>query len=330
MAEREIVVITGASAGVGRATVRQFARRGACIGLVARGLDGLEGARQDVEQLGGRALVLPCDVSDARAVDEAAARVEREFGPIDVWVNDAMVSVFSPFLEMEPEEFERVVRVTFLGYVNGTRAALRRMAPRNRGHIVQVSSALAFRSIPLQSAYCACKHAIVGFTESVRTELLHEGIDVTLSMVHLPAVNTPQFSWTRSRLPREPQPVPPIYDPAVPARAIYWAAHHRRRDVAVGWPTLRAMFAEKIAPRLADHVAARQGWDGQMTDEPARPGRRDDLFAPVPGDHRSRGTFGDRSIKRSLQSWANLHRSWIAGALALVGAGSYAAARRGA
>lgn len=327
MAEREIVVITGASAGVGRAVVRQFARRGAWIGLVARGQDGLEGARLEVEALGGRALVLPCDVSDARAVQDAADRVAREFGPIDVWVNDAMVSVFAPFLEMTAEEFERVVRVTFLGYVNGTRAALRHMVPRRRGHVVQVSSALAFRSIPLQSAYCASKHAIAGFTESVRTELLHDRVPVTLSMVHLPAVNTPQFGWTRSRLAKKAQPVPPIFDPDVPARAIYWSAHHRRRDVTVGWSALRAIFAEKIAPRLSDHLAAHQGWDGQLTDQPEDPHRPDDLFAPLPGDRGARGTFGARAIQHSPQTWLNLRRNWIFGALAALGAGTLAARR---
>ena len=302
-------------------------RSGAWVGLLARGEDGLEGARRDVEMLGGKALVLPCDVADADAVEAAAELVEREFGPIDVWVNNAMVSVFSPFLEMKPEEFERVVRVTLLGYVHGTRAALRRMVPRDRGHVVQVSSALAFRSIPLQSAYCASKHGIAGFTESVRTELLHARSRVTLSMVHLPAVNTPQFAWTRSRLTKKAQPVPPIFDPVVPAKAIYWAAHHRRRDITVGWSSLRAIIADKFAPRLLDHVAAKRGWDGQLTDQPEDPNRPDNLFAPLPGDHRARGAFRDESKKRSPLTWLNLRRNWIAGALAAIGAGGYAARR---
>ncbi len=323
----EIVVITGASAGVGRATVRQFARRGAWIGLIARGHDRLEATRREVEGLGGRALVLPCDVADAKAVESAADRVEQEFGPIAVWVNNAMTSVFSPFLEMTTDEFERVVRVTLMGYVHGTRAALRHMVLRGSGHIVQVSSALAFRSIPLQSAYCASKHAIAGFTESLRTELLHDRVGVKLSMVHLPAVNTPQFAWTRTRLAKKAQPVPPIFDPDVPARAIYWAAHHGRRDITVGWSSLRAILADKFAPRLLDHVAARSGWDGQLTDQPEDGNRPNNLFTPVPGDWAARGTFSGRAKKRSPQTWLNLHRNWIFGGLALLAGGGLAARR---
>ncbi len=323
----EIVVVTGASAGVGRAVVRQFARRGAWVGLVARGIDGLEGAKRDVEALGGKALVLPCDVADARAVEEAADKVEREFGPIDIWVNDAMTSVFSPFMEMEPGEFERVIEVTLLGYVHGTRAALRHMIPRNRGHIVQVSSALGFRSIPLQSAYCTAKHGILGFTESIRTELLHDGVDVTLTMVHLPAVDTPQFGWVKTRLPRRAQPVPPIFDPDVIARAIYRAAHMRRRDVTVGFSALKAIFGDKFAPRFADHVAARTGWDGQMTDQPDPKDRPFNLWNPVPGDHGARGSFGQRAKKHSPLTWLNLNRHWLLGGLALLGAGGLAARR---
>lgn len=323
---RRIVVVTGASAGVGRAAVRRFAAEGAWLGLVARGVERLEAARREVEAAGGRALVLPCDVADADAVEAAAERVERALGPIDVWVNCAMTSVFSPFLEMDPAEFERVIRVTLLGTVHGTRAALRWMAPRNRGHVVQVSSALAFRSIPLQSAYCAAKHGVVGFTEAVRTELLHDRVRVHLAMVHLPAIDTPQFGWVKSRLPRRPQPVPPIFDPDVAARAIVWAARHRRRDVTVGFSAWRAILADKLAPRLSDHLAARLGWEGQMTDEPEAE-RPSNLWAPVPGDQAARGAFRDRSRTRSPFTWANLHRPWIAGGLALVGA-AVAARRR--
>src|SRR5918992_2394489 len=230
----EVVVITGASAGVGRATVREFARRGAHVALIARGRDGLEGARREVEGMGGRALVLPLDVADADAVEQAAEVAERELGPIDVWVNNAMLSVFSPVMKTRPEEYRRVTEVTYLGYVYGTLAALRRMVPRDRGAIVQVGSALAYRGIPLQSAYCGAKHAIEGFTDSLRCELLHDGSRVRVTSVHLPALNTPQFSWVKSRLPRKAQPVPPIFQPEVAADAIVWATYHNRPEIYVG------------------------------------------------------------------------------------------------
>jgi NADP-dependent 3-hydroxy acid dehydrogenase YdfG len=230
----EVVVITGASAGVGRATVRAFAQRGAKIGLVARGIKGLEGARKDAEDLGGRGLVLPTDVARPGEVEAAAEQVEQAYGPIDIWINAAMVSVFSPLKQMSFEEFHRVTEVTYLGVVYGTLAALKRMLPRDKGTIVQVGSALAYRSIPLQAAYCGAKHAIRGFTDSLRCELIHDHSRVWVTMVQLPAVNTPQFSWVRNRLPRRPQPVPPIYQPEIPAEAIHWAAHHRRRELFVG------------------------------------------------------------------------------------------------
>jgi len=325
----EIVVITGASAGVGRATVRAFAEQGAHIGLIARNREALENARQEVEALGGRALVLPTDVADDQAVEAAAARVEEELGPIDVWVNDAMCSVFSPVKEMKPEEYRRVTDVTYLGYVWGTLAALRRMLPRDRGAIVQVGSALAYRGIPLQSAYCAAKHAIQGFCDSLRSELLHDGSHVHICMVQMPALNTPQFSWVKSRLPRKPQPVPPIFQPEVAARAIVYAAHHRRREIYVGWPTVKAVVGNKMAAGYADHYLARHGYDAQQYDGFADPNRPNNLWEPVPGDHGAHGQFDDRATYHSPQLWSNLHRGILAAVGAVGLAGVLWAARRG-
>lgn len=315
-----VVVVTGASAGVGRAAVRQFAREGASIGLIARGVAGLEAAKREVEDLGGRALVLPLDVSDAAAIEDAAARVEAAFGPVDVWVNNAMLSVFSPVHEMKADEYRRVLEVTFLGYVHGTLAALRRMRARDRGVIVQVGSALAWRAIPLQSAYCAAKHAVEGFTQSLRCELLHDGSNVKVTQVHLPAMNTPQFSWVRTRLPGEPQPVPPIYEPEVAARMIVHAARHPRREFLVGWPTVMAVFSERIAPWLGDRYLARQGYSSQQQDVPVAPDREDNLDAPLPGDAGAHGTFAARAKPASLQAWASRKR----GALLSVGAAASA------
>ena len=318
----EVVVITGAGAGVGRATAREFARRGAHVALIARGRDGLEGARREVERMGGRALVLPLDVADADAVERAAEATERELGPIDVWVNNAMVSVFSPVREMRPEEYRRVTEVTYLGYVYGTLAALRRMLPRDRGAIVQVGSALAYRGIPLQSAYCAAKHAVQGFMDSLHAELIHDESNVRVTMVQLPAVNTPQFSWAKSRLRNEPQPVGPIYQPEVAARAVYWAAHNERRELYVGWPTVKAIVGNKLAPELADRYVARYAYEAQESGEPAAPGRRDNLWEPVPGDHGARGRFDERAAETSPQFWATTHRGIfaLAGVGALIGA----------
>src|SRR5436190_22748703 len=249
---RATVVITGASAGVGRAAVRKFERHGARIGLLARGVDGLTAAQREVEKLGGEALMIPTDVANPEQVEAAAARVESEFGPIDIWINNAMTSVFSPIKEMTAEEFRRVTEVTYLGFVHGTLSALKRMLPRDHGVIVQVGSALAYRGIPLQSAYCAAKHAIQGFTESVRCELIHDGSNVKITMVQMPALNTPQFSWVKSRLKYKAQPVPPIFEPEVAARAIYYAAHYPRREFNVGTSTVAAIVGNKCVPGLLD------------------------------------------------------------------------------
>ena len=305
-------MITGASAGVGRATVRAFAERGAHIGLIARGRDGLEAAKLEVEALGGRALVLPLDVADAAAVEAAAETVERELGPIDVWVNNAMVSVFSPVREMTPEEYRRVTEVTYLGSVHGILAALKRMTPRDRGVIVQVGSALAYRGIPLQSAYCGAKHAVQGFCDSLRCELLHDGSNVHLTHVHLPALNTPQFGWVKSRLPRKPQPVPPIFQPEVAAEAIVWAAHHRRREVWVGGPTVKAIAGNRAAPWLADLYLASNGYDAQQQESLDKPDRPHNLWEPLPGDAGAHGEFDDQAQSFSMQSWASLNRGALA------------------
>jgi NAD(P)-dependent dehydrogenase (short-subunit alcohol dehydrogenase family) len=266
-----------------------------------------------VEAAGGRALALPTDVSNARAVEEAAARVERELGPIDVWINNAMVSVFSRVRELESEDIRRVTEVTYLGVVYGTLSALRRMLPRNRGVIVQVGSALAYRGIPLQAAYCGAKHAIQGFTESLRTELLHDASGVRVTMVQLPAMNTPQFDWVKSRLPRKPQPVPPIYEPEIAANAIVWAASHERRELSVGIPTAVAIWGNKVAPGLFDRYLARTGFDSQQTNEPVDANRRDNLWSPVSGDHGAHGRFAARSWRVSPQTWVNEHAGEILG-----------------
>lgn len=329
----EVVVITGASAGVGRAVARRFARKGASIGLIARGRDALEAACRDVESLGGRAVTLPADVCSAAQVEEAAAAVEQRFGPIDVWINNAMVSVFSPVKEMTAAEFERVTDVTYLGSVYGTLAALKRMLPRDRGAIVQVGSALAYRGIPLQAAYCGSKHAIQGFVDSLRCELLHDRSAVRLTMVQLPALNTPQFSWVKSRLPRSPQPVPPIFQPELAAEAIYWAAHHDRREVIVGWPAAKAIAANKIAPGLADWYLARNGYRSQQTDEFVEPDRADNLWEPLPGDRGARGRFSGRAKDHSVYWWMSKNRGWILAAAlgtlaALVAGGPHKTPRR--
>jgi NAD(P)-dependent dehydrogenase (short-subunit alcohol dehydrogenase family) len=322
MARREVVVITGASAGVGRATVREFAKRGASIGLIARGTDGLEAAKREVDAAGGRALALPVDVADAAQVEAAAERVESVFGPIDIWVNNAMTSVFSPIKEMTAEEFKRVTEVTYLGYVYGSLAALKRMLPRDHGTIVHVGSALAYRSIPLQAAYCAAKHAVLGFFASLRTELLHDGSNVKTTMVQMPALNTPQFGWVKSRLPHKAQPVPPIFQPEVAARAIYYAAHHpARREYYVGWSTVKAIFGNKLVPSFGDHYLACTGYDAQQHDGPEDPNRPNNLWHPVPGDHGAHGAFGDRASSYSIELWLETNRKWLGAGLGLLAAG---------
>jgi NAD(P)-dependent dehydrogenase (short-subunit alcohol dehydrogenase family) len=310
------VVVTGASSGVGRAIARAFATRGDRVGLVARGEDGLDNAAREVEQLGGEPMVLPLDVADPDAVEAAARQVERTWGGIDVWVNDAMVTVFSPVHEMRPDEYRRVTEVTYLGTVHGTLAALRRMRPARRGVIIQVGSALAYRSIPLQSAYCAAKAAIRGFTDSLRCELLHDGSGVALTMLQLPAVNTPQFDVSRTRMPRQAQPVPPIYQPEVIARAALYAADHPCRELWIGHSTYQAILGQRLAPGLLDRYLARTGYEAQQTDQEARVGRPDNLDEPLPGDRGAHGRFDDRARSRSPQLWLRTHRL-AAAALAL-------------
>jgi short-subunit dehydrogenase len=322
MSRNEVVVITGASGGVGRCVAREFAKRGARIGLLARGRAGLEGAKRDVERLGGEALVIPTDVADAKQVFAARDQVEAKFGPIDIWVNVAMASVFSPVKEMTPEDYQRATDVTYLGYVNGTLAALKSMLHRDKGMIVEVGSALAFRSIPLQSAYCAAKHAIVGFTDSLRCELIHDKSNVHVTAVHLPGMNTTQFGWVKSRLPNKAQPVPPIYEPEVSARAIYWAAHHRHREVWVGGSTVASIVGQKFIPGLLDIYLGKTGYKSQQTSEREDPNRRNNLHEPVDNDrdHGPHGHFGGRSSNKSEQVWLDLHRDWIIGAAIGLGA----------
>ena len=315
----EVVVITGASAGVGRAIVRKFAERGAHIGLLARGHEGLEGACKDVEEAGGKALMIPTDVADADKVEAAADRVEQTFGPIDIWINVAMASVFSPFKEMNAVDFKRVTEVTYLGQVYGTMAALHRMLPRDRGRIIQVGSALAYRGIPLQSAYCGAKHAIQGFTESVRCELIHDKSNVKISMVQLPAVNTPQFSWVKSRLPHKAQPVPPIYEPEVIADGVAYVADHYRRELFIGLSTVIVIQGNKIAPGCGDWYLGKTGYKSQQTSQPENPNRPNNLWHPVDEDHDhgAHGAFDDRAKNKSWQLWVDTHRN----VLSLVGAG---------
>ncbi len=319
----EVVVVTGASAGVGRAIVQAFAKRGAHIGLLARGHRGLEGARREVEEFGGKALVIPTDTAYADQVEAAAAKVEETFGPIDLWINVAMASVFSPVKEMKPEDYKRVTEVSYLGYVYGTLAALHRLLPRDRGHIIQIGSALAYRGIPLQSAYCGAKHAIQGFTESLRAELIHDKSNVKITMVQLPAVNTPQFGWVKNRLPHKAQPVPPIYQPEVIAKGVTYVADHYRRQLFIGGSTVIVIQGNKLAPGLGDKYLAKTGFKSQQTGQPADPNAPNNLWQPVDEnrDYGAHGAFDKKATSKSSQLWVDTHRSM----LGLVGAGIVAA-----
>lgn len=330
----EVVMVTGASAGVGRAIACEYARHGARIGLLARGQAGLEGALRDVQRLGGEGIILQADTADPEAVEAAAAQLEERFGPINIWVNVAFATVFSPFLEITPAEFKRVTEVSYLGFVHGTQAALKRMIPRDSGTIVQIGSALAYRGIPLQSAYCGAKHAIQGFTESVRTELEHARSHVWISMLQLPAVNTPQFTWGRNKLPRKSQPVPPIYQPELIGQAAYWAGHHRKRQMFLGGSTSIVVNANKFAPGLGDRYLALTGFKSQMREQPNTPDAPDNLYAPVDTskDYGAHGAFDAQAISRSPEMWVSEHLTLtLTGAavgLSAVGAAVALVARR--
>lgn len=318
----KVAVVTGASAGVGRATALAFARDGAAVALLARSAERLDAAVNEITALGGTALALPVDVADPDQLAQAAAHIEEELGPIDVWVNNAMVTVLSRAVEMTADEYRRVTEVSYLGTVYGTLTALQYMRARNRGVIVQVGSALAYRGIPLQSAYCAAKFAVRGFTDSVRVELIYENSPIHLTMVQLAAFNTPQFQWARHRQSAQPQPLPPIFQPELAAKAVVWASKHRRRELYVGFPALKTIVGNKLFPGLADRMAARQGFTGQMdfsVPPPAPANQRDDnLFTPVSGDYGSHGRFDERATDWSLQFWLSIHRGAVTGALLLI------------
>jgi len=324
------VVVTGASGGVGRAVARMLGQRGANVVLIARGREGLEAAKREVEELGGSALVLPMDVSDPAAVEAAAAQAEQSFGPMDLWVNNAMVSMYSPFMKMEPNEFKHIIDVTLMGYVYGVQSALKRMIPRDRGVIVNVGSALAFRSIPLQSAYCAAKHGIQGFVESVRSELMHNGSHIRVCAVNLPAMNTTQFKWTKNKMPNKPRPCGTIYQPEVAADAVLFAAENDRREIMVGYPTVESTVAEKFIPGFLDHYLSHAAWEGAFIDEPADPNHRDNFWAPVAHDEGSHGPFDELSHSTSPQMWLNKNRGKVIGGLlaAGIGAALFAASER--
>jgi NAD(P)-dependent dehydrogenase (short-subunit alcohol dehydrogenase family) len=316
--EKRIVVVTGASAGVGRATAIEFAKHGWHVALLARGMDGLEGARRDVEKAGGQAMIIPTDVADQVQIEAAAEKVEAEWGPIEVWVNNAMATIFSEFIDIAPEDFKRATDVTYLGTVWGTLAALKRMKPRDHGVIIQVGSALAYRSIPLQAPYCGAKSAIRGFTDSLRSELIHDKSNVQLTMVQLSAFNTPQFDWGKTNLPDRPKPLGKIFQPEVAAHGIYWAATHRRRELWVGWPAAQAILGTRVIPGLLDRYLAKRAFEGQEGNLRVLPTRRDNLHQPVPGDHGAHGRFDQRAVGWSAQLRMAMHRWGLAaGALAL-------------
>jgi NAD(P)-dependent dehydrogenase (short-subunit alcohol dehydrogenase family) len=309
--KNKIIVITGATGGVGRAAAHLFAKDGARIALLARGQQQLENTKKEVEALGGTALCIPTDVADAAQVEAAAETTESTLGPIDVWVNNAMASVFAPITDIHPDEFRRVTEVTYLGQVYGTMAALKRMKPRDQGSIVLVGSALAYRGIPLQSAYCGAKHAIEGFYDSLRCELKHDGSNIKTCMVQLPAMNTTQFGWVLSRLPNKPKPMGKIYQPEVAARAIRFAAAHNRRSIWVGASTYEAIIGNKLSPSYADGVLARKGYDGQQTDQPETPDRENNVWQPVGEDRGTYGGFSRTATNRSLTLWAQIHRNTL-------------------
>lgn len=308
MGNSDVVVITGATSGIGRATARKFGKDGARVGLLARGEDGLSSTKEDIEDAGGEALTIQTDVTEYEQVEEAADQVEDEFGPIDIWINDAMTTVFAEFLDIEPEEYNRVTEVTYLGAANGSRAALSRMMPRDEGKLVQVGSAMSYRGIPLQSAYSGSKFAIRGMTESLRTELLHNDSDVDISMVQLPGLNTPQFDHCRGHVDEYPQPVPPIYQPEIAADAIHWVSYHHRRELYVGRSSLKTIWGNKIAPWIVDRYLARTGYSGQFSDLDYDSDRPDNLFDPVPGDPGAHGPFDKRAIPTSWQLQLAKHR----------------------
>ncbi len=311
-----VVVVTGASAGVGRAVVRRFAKDGVKIGLIARGMDGLRATAREVEDLGSEPLILPCDVADNDAVEAAAQKVEDTFGPIDIWINVAFAGILSRFIDIEPKDYERVTQVTYLGQINGARAALRRMVARNKGVLVLTGSALAYRGIPLQSAYCGAKHAIQGFQDSIRSELIHDDSDVHVTMVQLPGVNTPQFDWMKTNLPNQPRPASPPYQPEVAAEAIHLAAHHRRKEVQVGVSSWEAIWANKFFSPILDRYLARTGFSGQQGPDPVRPDRQNNLYEPVPGDHGAHGRFDSTAKSWSPQLVVTKNRNLIAAGVA--------------
>ena len=315
------VVITGASAGLGRAMVREFAKHGANIGLIARGEDGLHAAKEEVESYGGKAVVAAADVSNADEVEKAAQKIEDHFGSIDIWINNAMVSVFGPFKKMEAEDFKHVTDVTYLGQVYGTQAALKRMLPKDKGTIILIGSALAYRGIPLQSAYCGAKHAIHGFFESLRSELINEKSKVKLSMVQMPAMNTTQFSWVKSYLKNKPKPMGRIFEPEVAAKAVVQVARDHQRELYVGYPTVETIWGNKVLPGYLDKYLADTGIKGQQTDEPISSNRQNNLWKPVPGDHGARGSFAAESWNHSPETWMATHKKTTWGMLAGIAIG---------
>jgi short-subunit dehydrogenase len=318
----KVVVITGANAGVGRTTAWEFAKEGAQLALLARGHEALEATKREVEDLGGKAIIYSLDVANPTEIENAADFIERELGPIDIWINNAMTSVFSPVKEMKPEEYKRVTEVTYLGQVYGTLAALKRMQPRDKGKIIFIGSTVAYRGIPLQSAYCGAKHAILGFYDSLRTELIHDKSKVKISLIELPSLNTSKFNWIKSRLPYKHKPLGTVFEPEVAARSIVFAAKNNRREMFVGFPTVRTIIGNRLAPGIADNILAKKGYEGQQTNEPEDPNRMDNLWEPVPGPHSAYGPFHDKAYSKSPQLWLSMNRGIIAASIAAAGLGA--------